>query len=165
MNYQEVSIRDYVLSTMGADVWQQLLWFPATDPWEPDVSLECALAYEEMQLLRKLPQDFGRSLDMIRMWQGLSQEQATILSGLSKGSLSNIINGHTDPELSTVMKLCLALPMSRSIRLALLMRSKYRLRPLANDTEFLYAFLLANMPQSSLEHVQRFLWRIGEKTL
>lgn len=57
---------------------------------------------------------FGRAVTRTRVKKGLSQENLSNDSKISGTTLSNLVNGRTDPKLSTIEKICEAMKIHPS---------------------------------------------------
>jgi transcriptional regulator with XRE-family HTH domain len=61
---------------------------------------------------RKKPDTFAGRLIRLRKAAGLTSYRLSLLSGISKQSLSQLQSGKSQPTLSTLLKLCNALDIS-----------------------------------------------------
>lgn len=55
--------------------------------------------------------DFGRNLQRVLSVLGLTQGELAIKTGVTSAAISQIINGHREPNLSTIIKILKVLPV------------------------------------------------------
>ena len=122
------------------------------------------IAIEEEQVLSRLTGDCTQAWKEVLKWRKISNAELSRRTGITEKTIGNIINQKSEGTLNNVVKMCLGAKLPYDISMKLVECTGYKFKP-ANDTHFLYKFVLKYMYTKPIEEIQIFLQQQGVATL
>ena len=104
----------------------------------------CMRNTEVLELVKRMPEDFGESLTQVVEWTEMTREQVAEDSWISERTVYRLCaNGTDNPSLNMVVQLCIGMSLPFEVSMKLMERAGYRPRNNLRDMTIMHLLILS----------------------